>query len=279
MEDTGLFIQYGIIDGYDSTETVHLSYFDPNPLELRYYMFGSYDAKVFIYDISVTEMSSDQEASLRCSSPKSAHDQHRCRHICHNNCIGCSKANSSTSCAKCRFSGYSEDGQITCLDSCPKGYEKNRSLDACQDIDECRGDGAVVYRTRQRDEVYRWRTCASGSGSRCVNVPGGFGCDCLPGFSGVEGNCTDVDECEAGVRCGEGKECRNLVGGFRCECGPGLSEVGGVCVDVDECLVGGDECQANSHCVNRVGSYRCECDEGFSGNGVFCEGERSLFLV
>lgn len=38
----GLFIQYGIIEGYDSDEIVHLSYFDENPLEPRYYMFGRF---------------------------------------------------------------------------------------------------------------------------------------------------------------------------------------------------------------------------------------------
>jgi hypothetical protein len=38
----GLYIQYGIIQGYDSDEIVHLSYFDENPLEPRYYMFGRY---------------------------------------------------------------------------------------------------------------------------------------------------------------------------------------------------------------------------------------------
>ena len=37
---TGLYIQYGIVDGYDSNEIVHLSYFDASPIELRYYMFG-----------------------------------------------------------------------------------------------------------------------------------------------------------------------------------------------------------------------------------------------
>ena len=37
---TGLYIQYGIVQGYDSKEFVHLSYFDESPLEIRYYMFG-----------------------------------------------------------------------------------------------------------------------------------------------------------------------------------------------------------------------------------------------
>ena len=36
----GLNIQYGIIQGYESKEVVHLSYFDQQPIEPRYYMFG-----------------------------------------------------------------------------------------------------------------------------------------------------------------------------------------------------------------------------------------------
>ncbi len=42
FEKYGLFFQYGIIEGYDSKETVKLSFFDENPLEPRYYMFGKY---------------------------------------------------------------------------------------------------------------------------------------------------------------------------------------------------------------------------------------------
>ncbi len=40
FETYGLFIQYGITEGYDSNETVQLSFFDESPLEPRYYMFG-----------------------------------------------------------------------------------------------------------------------------------------------------------------------------------------------------------------------------------------------
>jgi hypothetical protein len=43
FESYGLFIQYGIIQGFDSKETVQLGFFDENPLEPRYYMFGKYD--------------------------------------------------------------------------------------------------------------------------------------------------------------------------------------------------------------------------------------------
>ena len=39
---TGLYIQYGIVKGYESQGEVQLSYFDEDPLEPRYYMFGRY---------------------------------------------------------------------------------------------------------------------------------------------------------------------------------------------------------------------------------------------
>ena len=89
----GLYIQYGVIEGYDAHPVVHLAYFDESPLEPRFYMFGSYDARVFVYDIDVREMSVDEEARMRCShSPLDAtasrSDVLRCRRLCHDNCIG-----------------------------------------------------------------------------------------------------------------------------------------------------------------------------------------------
>lgn len=88
-ERYGLFIQYGIVQDYESKGTVHLSYLDRNPLELRYYMFGSYDHLVNIYDINLEELSPDDEAEYRCSTHElqEAHKS-RCDEICHKNCIG-----------------------------------------------------------------------------------------------------------------------------------------------------------------------------------------------
>ncbi len=40
IDTYGLFIQYGIVEDYDSKETVYMSFFDDAPLEPRYYMFG-----------------------------------------------------------------------------------------------------------------------------------------------------------------------------------------------------------------------------------------------
>lgn len=51
FDKVGVFIQYGIVQGYDSREVVKLSYFDENPLEPRFYMFGKYKLvfSTFIY--------------------------------------------------------------------------------------------------------------------------------------------------------------------------------------------------------------------------------------
>lgn len=50
----GLYIQYGIIEGQDSNEFVYLSYFDENPLETRYYMFGRlYKIKLLYFIIKL----------------------------------------------------------------------------------------------------------------------------------------------------------------------------------------------------------------------------------
>lgn len=129
----GLFIQYGIFQGYESKQIVHLSYFDDSPLEPRYYMFGSHDSKVSVYDINVNLLSRDEEAQLRCATDNMTfYDEIRCKNLCHDNCIGCSKANSSSSCIKCRYDSYKEENRLICLETCPIGYEKNSLLHKCE---------------------------------------------------------------------------------------------------------------------------------------------------
>lgn len=38
--NVGVYLQFGIVQGYDSIETIKLAYFDQEPLDVRYYMFG-----------------------------------------------------------------------------------------------------------------------------------------------------------------------------------------------------------------------------------------------
>ena len=87
---TGLYIQYGIVKGYDAKGEVQLSYFDTEPLEPRYYMFGSFDAKVSVFDITVDDMKPEEEIRLRCFSKNSQFfsNDPRCAKLCHFTCAG-----------------------------------------------------------------------------------------------------------------------------------------------------------------------------------------------
>lgn len=99
---------------------------------------------------------------------------------------------------------------------------------------------------------------------KCRNTPGGFTCDCDPGYEmdiRTHG-CVDIDECDIiDDVCGAG-ECRNTDGSFSCHCRPGhrSDSLSSTCVDVDECEER-DMCRGG-RCVNTAGSFRCECGPG-----------------
>lgn len=242
IEHTGLYIQYGIIQGYDSKEIVHLNYFDPDPLELRYYMFGSYDSKVYVYDISVNEMLKDEETEIRCSGDNfTIYDEARCKYLCHENCLGCFKANSSYNCKKCRFGEYYQNGKLICLETCPRGFEKNSTLNKCQDLNECNlmanNQKIFIYKSEYHSEIYSWNKCAFNS-SECQNTNGSFKCSCLRGYYGDGFDCFDINECELNeigkfrTNCPLNSICINFPGGFKCECLNGFQSVNNQCIGI-----------------------------------------------
>lgn len=92
----------------------------------------------------------------------------------------------------------------------------------------------------------------------------------------------DVDECRNDP-CGANSVCHNLPGGFECECQPGYKPLPGRahhgCVDVDECLDPHFPCGARATCVNAPGSFYCQCPPGFTGNPkIACQGEQALMI-
>lgn len=279
----GLYIQYGIVQGHDSHRKVHLSYFDPKPIEPRYYMFGSYTEKVFVYDISIEDLTRDQEALFRCSTEQLyLTNRKRCdQFLCHKNCIGCSKANSKNHCSRCKYSEMSGDGdesQATCLDVCSPGFQKHG--DQCVDVDECtRNETFLVYKAHTRSFVYEWKRCAKES--TCYNVPGSFSCRCNAGFYGDGFVCVDIDECDfkhLKLSCPKNAQCINEPGSFRCVCSTGfrMSNQSRTCEDIDECESDDlNECQVNTQCKNTIGSYKCLCKKGYrAGTGVNCLGRK-----
>ena len=77
-------------------------------------------------------MSRDEEAQLRCSKNNlNDIDEKRCKILCHENCLGCIKSNSSVSCVKCRYHGKLSNDGVTCFDSCPLGFVKDKKLQKC----------------------------------------------------------------------------------------------------------------------------------------------------
>ncbi|KAM4542832.1 complement component C1q receptor [Odontesthes bonariensis] len=95
---------------------------------------------------------------------------------------------------------------------CPEGFQLGENLRDCRDVDECELQACEDH--------------------LCVNVHGSYTCECKVGYEMLDGECTDVDECDHS-RCGGG--CLNTVGSFDCYCGRGfaLSTDGFSCVDVN----------------------------------------------
>ncbi|CAJ1053201.1 adhesion G protein-coupled receptor E1 [Xyrichtys novacula] len=151
-----------------------------------------------------------------------------------------------------------------CVSDCPLGFILQRGK--CIDNDEC---------------VENPDPC--GKHTKCFNTNGSFYCQCLEGyksiggavnFTGLSGQCQDVNECHIPNICGDGANCTNVIGSYRCTCHPGYKEdpsfpVG--CVDINECTQaetrGEHICGEKGTCKNAIGSYWCKCQKGFTNYG------------
>lgn len=90
---------------------------------------------------------------------------------------------------------------------------------------------------------------------------------------------TDKDACDAN------QICLNLPGGFRCDCRLGftLDPLTNACEDINECQVNNHECSESQRCDNTIGSYRCirtqSCGTGYTFNMETenCDGDKIQF--
>jgi hypothetical protein len=144
---------------------------------------------------------------------------------------------------------------------CAPGFSGDPE-EGCEDIDECEGSNL----------------CASPA-STCVNVPGGYVCECAAGFEREDGKCVNIDECARDIDlCDPTAVCTDTSPGFECACKPGYTGDGRACSDIDECaMMGEGACpQGNAlvSCHNTRGSYECRCPAGYAGDpekGCYCD--------
>ena len=135
-------------------------------------------------------------------------------------------------------------------------------------------------------------TCDVTNGD-CLNIPGGYNCQCKEGYADTNSDgtsCDEIDECQ-NINlfvCQEFSTCVNLpftlntgpgqTGGigYRCDCDAGYREtvianVGNVCTDIDECDPNDPQhdCDSpNANCENGEGTFSCACKAGLTGTGT-----------
>uniref|UniRef100_A0AC35GVS2 EGF-like domain-containing protein n=1 Tax=Panagrolaimus sp. PS1159 TaxID=55785 RepID=A0AC35GVS2_9BILA len=81
-----------------------------------------------------------------------------------------------------------QNGPFGAKCKCKTGFFGNGTI--CYDIDECQWDDSA---RQQWDDSARQQLGGCQMGTMCINLPGSFKCDCLPGFQRLdERNCLDV---------------------------------------------------------------------------------------
>merc|ERR1712135_107597 len=131
---------------------------------------------------------------------------------------------------------FPEDDALAC---CQKYADCSPDVEPEEDIDECAGT-----------------TNPCGPNTVCTNTIGSYACSCLPGYTGDDAGCIDINECDYKDACGENEECMNTEGSF-------------TCIDVtenDDCA--SNPCASNAVCESNLQGqgYTCSCEPGFNGD-------------
>uniref|UniRef100_H2YFF2 Uncharacterized protein n=1 Tax=Ciona savignyi TaxID=51511 RepID=H2YFF2_CIOSA len=129
----------------------------------------------------------------------------------------------------------------------------------------------VIYNYFYSDVNECDRPNICGSNKRCVNTPGSYRCICNQGYSLVDGQCVDIDECNRRPRVCDGKErCVNTQGSYRCVCKPGYEKIRGRCVAIMSYGVRFKTKVVVRHvclCADGHSNFSCQCNHGFTGDG------------
>uniref|UniRef100_A0A3Q4C0E7 Uncharacterized protein n=1 Tax=Mola mola TaxID=94237 RepID=A0A3Q4C0E7_MOLML len=197
-------------------------------------------------DVDECELNPNICLSGKCENSKGSF-------ICHCD-MGYSVRKGTTGCTdinECEIGAHNCDRHATCTNTAGS-FKCNCALGwigdglKCTDLDECSNG-----------------THLCSNNADCHNTMGSYRCTCKDGFSGDGFYCSDTDECAENSNLCESGHCLNLPGGFRCECDMGFIATpdGKACDDIDECTFA-DIC-VNGRCQNIPGLFRCECNIGY----------------
>ncbi|XP_078703698.1 uncharacterized protein LOC144928879 [Branchiostoma floridae x Branchiostoma belcheri] len=146
-------------------------------------------------------------------------------------------------------------GGFECGD-CPEGFTGNGIT--CQDVDECAS-------VTTNDCTYV-----------CENTPGSYRCTCSAGYTLVNDQCIDIDECAYGLsECSH--LCSNNAGSYTCDCPAGyrLGPDNKQCIELDECA--STPCENGGTCHDEINQFSCSCPLGWLG--ALCERDPDECLV
>jgi hypothetical protein len=185
-------------------------------------------------------------------------------------------------CASCAAGGLALNG-LDCASAadactgkgymctCEDGWVLSESGLGCDDVDECLDSPCV-------------------NKGQCWNGPGGYGCDCGPGWGGMhcednidecaEGICQNDSSCEdlepvvSGSLCSSGSECdiqscRDAVAEFDVWCGLGWDSFCAQCAGGGMAFGGIDCSNVGPACSTFAKGFECSCAPSWSGE--FCE--------
>ncbi|WAR25022.1 LOW QUALITY PROTEIN: FBN1-like protein, partial [Mya arenaria] len=190
--------------------------------------------------------------------------------------VTCQSINQCSSDNTCEYTCNRINDVDTC--TCQNGYQLNQDGSTCSDINECDAAGSTLcldinnvvcqnteggytcvckdafYTQLEPDRCVNKDECLTNpcsATSVCEDLVGdpGYRCDCMTGYTNVDGTCT---------------------GDYTCACNSGYQGNGVTCTEVDECALGTHECdQIVGSCANTPGSYTCSCDGGYAlGNDL-----------